>query len=230
MSDSTHKDLDEQVGMNLRSFRGGMKQADLSAKMRERGHKWSQNTVYQVEAGDRPVRLSEARDLSDILNFPLEELFATPKDSELEKVADAQIEELRELWEHYAKTIRRFRDACRNFLEKEPSDLTEEESEELWQIKKAKQDEWLQFNFWSGFLEATYREKLEWHGYEPEPLDYYDFEQEALESYGVEKAAGFNVADKLFDVDGRARRKKEQEELKNFSSRWSSNTGFTPPF
>lgn len=35
--------------------------------MRERGHRWSQATVWNVERGERPLRLSEANSLAEIL-------------------------------------------------------------------------------------------------------------------------------------------------------------------
>lgn len=59
---------DEQIGKNLSRLRGEMSQADLADKMRERGYKWSQATVWAVEKGERPLRLTEAQDVANILN------------------------------------------------------------------------------------------------------------------------------------------------------------------
>ncbi|PZE93909.1 hypothetical protein DEJ00_01435 [Curtobacterium sp. MCLR17_039] len=44
-----------------------MSQKDLAVAMRERGHRWSQATVWNVERGERPLRLSEANSLAEIL-------------------------------------------------------------------------------------------------------------------------------------------------------------------
>jgi transcriptional regulator with XRE-family HTH domain len=59
---------DEQIGRNLASARGELSQKDLASKMRERGFKWSQATVWSIEKGERPLRLSEAQEVADILN------------------------------------------------------------------------------------------------------------------------------------------------------------------
>jgi transcriptional regulator with XRE-family HTH domain len=60
---------DVQIGRNLARFRGQWSQKDLADAMRERGHKWSQATVWAVEKGDRPLRLSEAQDVTKILKM-----------------------------------------------------------------------------------------------------------------------------------------------------------------
>lgn len=62
---------DKQIGENLAQMRGDMTQKDLASAMRERGWKWSQATVWSVEKGDRPLRLSEAQDVAAILNSDL---------------------------------------------------------------------------------------------------------------------------------------------------------------
>lgn len=46
-----------------------MSQDALAQRMRERGFKWSQATVWSVENGDRPLRLTEAIELSDIFGL-----------------------------------------------------------------------------------------------------------------------------------------------------------------
>lgn len=60
-------DLDQLIGQNLAALRGEMSQKALADEMRERGHKWSQATVWSVEKGDRPLKLTEAHDLEQIL-------------------------------------------------------------------------------------------------------------------------------------------------------------------
>jgi transcriptional regulator with XRE-family HTH domain len=44
-----------------------MTQERLAAEMRDRGFRWSQNTVWKVERGERPLRLSEATAAASIL-------------------------------------------------------------------------------------------------------------------------------------------------------------------
>ncbi|MEW1708011.1 helix-turn-helix transcriptional regulator [Microbacterium sp. NPDC089190] len=58
---------DEQIGRNLAAVRGEMSQSDLAKRMRDRGFKWSQATVWSVEKGERPLRLSESEAVAELL-------------------------------------------------------------------------------------------------------------------------------------------------------------------
>jgi transcriptional regulator with XRE-family HTH domain len=58
---------DELIGRNLARMRGDMSQKELAARMKERGWKWSQATVWSVEKGERPLRLAEAEDIKAVL-------------------------------------------------------------------------------------------------------------------------------------------------------------------
>lgn len=68
--------IDERIGQNLAITRGELSQKDLADRMRERGWKWSQATVWSIEKGERPLRLAEAEDVADILNRPISVLLA----------------------------------------------------------------------------------------------------------------------------------------------------------
>ncbi|MCG7426025.1 helix-turn-helix domain-containing protein [Helcobacillus sp. ACRRO] len=60
--------IDELIGMELSEMRKGrMSQAELAARMKDYGHKWSQSTVWSVEQGKRPLRAGEAVDAVGIL-------------------------------------------------------------------------------------------------------------------------------------------------------------------
>lgn len=59
--------MDRTIGENVVTLRGEMSQKALADAMRERGHKWSQATVWAVEKGDRPLKLTEANDLAGVL-------------------------------------------------------------------------------------------------------------------------------------------------------------------
>lgn len=52
----------------------GMTQTDLSARMRERGFAFHQQTVQRIENGDRPVRLGEAHAIAELLLSSIEEM------------------------------------------------------------------------------------------------------------------------------------------------------------
>ena len=49
-------------------------QADIAARMSERGHGWYAQTVQKIESYGRPVRLDEAVSLSEILRVSLGQL------------------------------------------------------------------------------------------------------------------------------------------------------------
>lgn len=89
-----HAAFDEQIGQNLARLRGEMSQAALGDLMRSRGFKWSQATVWAVEKGDRPLRLSEALAINDLLDVPVNELWRHSADVVLEWVIEAYDEHL----------------------------------------------------------------------------------------------------------------------------------------
>lgn len=66
-----------QIGERVKRYRESalLSQADLGRLMRERDTKWSQATVWSVETGERPLRVSEAALLADALGFNPAELF-----------------------------------------------------------------------------------------------------------------------------------------------------------
>lgn len=92
--------VDTQIGANLvrlRDLRGGMSQAALAEQMRARGWKWSQATVWSVEKGERPLRLAEAMDLSEILDADISRLTLPPLEDEAQQLLERvhEIEPLR---------------------------------------------------------------------------------------------------------------------------------------
>lgn len=65
---------DEQIGQNIVKLRGDRSQQWVADRMREKGWKWAQATVWNVEKGERPLRLAEAEDLADILAVRVERM------------------------------------------------------------------------------------------------------------------------------------------------------------
>lgn len=57
---------DLQVGRNVVALRGEMSQKELAERMRSLGWKWVQATVWNVEKGERPLRIGEAEDLAEM--------------------------------------------------------------------------------------------------------------------------------------------------------------------
>lgn len=60
-------------------MRGELSQSALADRMRERGWKWSQATVWSVEQGERPLRLAEAVDLAEVLGGRVPELLGSER-------------------------------------------------------------------------------------------------------------------------------------------------------
>lgn len=62
---------EEQIGADVTTARerAGMSQKELAAAMTDRGFKWAQATVSQIENGERPLRLSEADHLAELIRF-----------------------------------------------------------------------------------------------------------------------------------------------------------------
>lgn len=69
---------DEQIGQNIVRLRGDRSQQWVADRMREKGWKWAQATVWNVEKGERPLRLAEAEDIAEILAVGLERILQAP--------------------------------------------------------------------------------------------------------------------------------------------------------
>lgn len=80
---------DEVIGRNVVALRAGRSQKQIADSMRQRGHKWSQSTVWSVEKGERPLRLTEALDLSDLLDVDL----ALLKEEDPSQIAEKRLHE-----------------------------------------------------------------------------------------------------------------------------------------
>lgn len=52
---------EKTIGENLRKLRGNISQEELAGRMRTLGYPWTKMTVYNVEKGERQLRLSEAK-------------------------------------------------------------------------------------------------------------------------------------------------------------------------
>jgi transcriptional regulator with XRE-family HTH domain len=60
---------DELIGRNLTLLRGSMSQKELAERMRKLGFKWSQATVWSIEKGERPLRLTESEALGSVFGI-----------------------------------------------------------------------------------------------------------------------------------------------------------------
>jgi transcriptional regulator with XRE-family HTH domain len=71
-TDAAFPNIDDNVATNVRAFRerSGLSQEELAQRMSERGFGFSQSTIWKIESGQRPVKISEAVALSEALDLP----------------------------------------------------------------------------------------------------------------------------------------------------------------
>ena len=68
---------DEHIGQAVASLRHPRTQQSVADAMRDRGHKWSQATMWSIEKGERPLRLTEALDLAEVLDATVDDLLSS---------------------------------------------------------------------------------------------------------------------------------------------------------
>ena len=92
---------DKTIGKNLQILRGDISQEDLASKMRGYGFKWSKATVWSVEQGERPLRLTEAKAVLQCLGrrsmFAMNELLSISSYAYAEKLRDQIQEQINEI-------------------------------------------------------------------------------------------------------------------------------------
>lgn len=99
----------EAIGKTVAVWRGTMSQKALADAMRSRGHKWSQSTVWSVEAGTRPLRLTEAQDLALLLDESLDSLDGSPLYKRLQRWLHEGIVQLVDEYDGTVEHLRDFR-------------------------------------------------------------------------------------------------------------------------
>ena len=62
-ADAVFPNIDHHVATNVRAFRerNSLSQEELAQRMSERGFGFSQATIWKIESGQRPVKISEVR-------------------------------------------------------------------------------------------------------------------------------------------------------------------------
>lgn len=95
---------DEAIGSAVGRIRGERSQQWVADQMRERGHKWAQATVWNVESGRRPLRLSEAETLADVLGANVDVFM---KD-EHQLLLQSTMREVHEAWQRLAAIAESF--------------------------------------------------------------------------------------------------------------------------
>lgn len=147
---------DSQIGDNLRELRGEIKQADLAREMKIRGFAWAQNTVHGVETGKRPLRMTEAVALSEILGFALEDLLQKRPTK-----AEHYVKDLTENLEYSTRqTVQSIKDLAlwrRRFLYLDPPrHFTEEEQAEAELLRAKNLNVYFKSEVWECIKWATH--------------------------------------------------------------------------
>jgi len=100
-------DRDEAIGQNLTRFRGERTQQDIADAMRSLGYKWSQATVWAVEKGERPMRLTEAIDVAGILGVDVSDMVST----RAEGMFRVALRKMMDAYENLGKVVSDYEDA-----------------------------------------------------------------------------------------------------------------------
>lgn len=99
---------DKQIGRNLAAMRGELSQDDLAARMKGRGYKWSQSTVWSIERGDRPLRLTEALDVLQCLSRSESDIWELLESSDTSREVRGEIKALEDARDALVERWHRF--------------------------------------------------------------------------------------------------------------------------
>lgn len=95
-------DRDEVVGQNVARMRGERTQQEVADAMRAAGYKWSQATVWAVEKGERPLRLTEAEDMVRNLGGQLSDLILPPTEASIIEMLNRFMAEIQKIRKGFA--------------------------------------------------------------------------------------------------------------------------------
>ncbi|WEV69930.1 helix-turn-helix transcriptional regulator [Bifidobacterium sp. ESL0775] len=135
---------DAIIGERVKKLRGETSQAEVASEMRSRGHAWKKQTVYNIESGQRQLKLIEARDLLACLGYdpakylvsltmPENEKYAWEAKTDFENCYDA----LRIAMHNYGGALRELEIAIKpkpNQPQYEPSEATKTEIKRMLEI------------------------------------------------------------------------------------------------
>jgi len=72
------------IGATVTLLRGAMSQQAVADAMRDKGHRWTQSTVWTVEKGERRLLLSEGAELAAVFDVSVEMLLKPPDEAALQ--------------------------------------------------------------------------------------------------------------------------------------------------
>lgn len=125
---------DEQIGRNLITLRESMSQKELAERMRKLGFKWSQATVWSIEKGERPLRLTESEALGSIFGIHARSLTLTERSLARVMFARALGDDLEEISALAYATFERQRRLAMMYDMMPPDDGDEDFTPELFAL------------------------------------------------------------------------------------------------
>lgn len=200
MADKVKNFVDVQIGENIALLRDRTPQGALAQQMKARGHKWSQNTVWLVEQGERPLRMSEAKDLADIFKIDVNELL---EESETRRVERYFRHSEKKLMDATANTHYALAELAKRriiYLTAFEKTFSDKHLAELDRLRAENLEVYERSELWSILLLVVYERWQEKHPY-PEQgtaveqeswaaaFEQHDFETEVKEVFGVNKLA-----------------------------------------
>lgn len=181
------KPADVAIGKNLVILRGDMSQADLASKMRaEKGHPWSQATVWNIEKGDRPLRLTEAKDLSELLGFSLSLLFQPPREHRYKAEAEESLRNVASKHSAAVSALADLMEARADYWEMGRGSL--EERQARWVAHVANIENLNELDIWNAVKDAFHLMKEEPYTYPEEAHFEISSDKQVTAWSGVERA------------------------------------------
>lgn len=177
----------------------GWTQNHLAERLREAGlEEFHQITVARLETGRRAVRLGEAGVIASVLGSTVQAMLRLSKENKLELESNKQIDRLKKSWDNFVEATLQHLELSKGFLNDRPLGLTKEESDELYEIKSNKAEEWSKYNFWEGLEKAYWEYLYKRYDHNPEPLEFRNAEDEISSSLGIRKNYEFQPERDLF--------------------------------
>jgi hypothetical protein len=96
---------EQVIGATVSLLRDAIPQQAVADAMRQRGHKWSQSTVWAVEKGERRLLLSEAADLAQVLDVSVEALLKRPDEVGLQSEIAGECRSIGQLYNEAIWTL-----------------------------------------------------------------------------------------------------------------------------
>lgn len=142
-----------EIGQRVMRLRGERSQKSVADDMRLRGWKWSQATMWSIESGDRPLRLTEATDLAAVLGVDLMDFFKDPEVLGIEVEIRQRMSDAMSLYMDAVRGLRNLR-FTQDSLQNRISDLSLKNDDRFTRVLELAQDAAARFTVAAAVEEA----------------------------------------------------------------------------